>query len=148
MSRGNPLSDELELSPALGDTRAYLYSLVPFWSSYSEPKGNSSKRDKLLRPREVTVCLIFKCWGGLTKTNHERAWLSTMLRRVRSSSSPLISSLLHPLCSVSLLRGFLPESTAPNARGVGARSPHRDQLSHPLAGAGFLLLTVGTRSHR
>ena len=29
MSRGNSLSDELELSSVLGDTRAYLYS--PVW---------------------------------------------------------------------------------------------------------------------
>ena len=35
-------SDELELSSVLGDTRAYLYRLVPFGGSYSEPKGNSS----------------------------------------------------------------------------------------------------------
>ena len=28
MSRGNPLSDELDLSSVLGDTRAYLYSPV------------------------------------------------------------------------------------------------------------------------
>ena len=28
MSRGNPLSDELELSSVLGDARAYLYSPV------------------------------------------------------------------------------------------------------------------------
>ena len=31
MSRGNSLSDELDLSSVLGDTRDYLYSLVPFW---------------------------------------------------------------------------------------------------------------------
>ena len=41
MSRGNSLSDELDLSSVLGDTRAYLYS-PGFGGSYSEPKGNSS----------------------------------------------------------------------------------------------------------
>ena len=40
MSRGNSMSDELELSSVLGDTRAYLYS--PVGGTYSEPKGNSS----------------------------------------------------------------------------------------------------------
>ena len=40
MSRGNSLSDELDLSSVLGDTKAYLNR--PFWGSYSEPKGNSS----------------------------------------------------------------------------------------------------------
>ena len=42
MSRGNSLSDELDLSSVLGGTRAYLYTAVPFGGSYSEPKGNSS----------------------------------------------------------------------------------------------------------
>ena len=28
MSRGNSLSDELELSSVLGDTRAYLYTII------------------------------------------------------------------------------------------------------------------------
>ena len=37
---GNSLSDELELSSVLSDTRAHLYS--PVGGSYSEPKGNSS----------------------------------------------------------------------------------------------------------
>ena len=36
ISRGNSLSDELELSSVLGDTRVYLYG--PVWGSYSEPK--------------------------------------------------------------------------------------------------------------
>ena len=41
MSRGNSLADELDRSSMLCDTRAYLYLVVPFWGSYSDPKGNS-----------------------------------------------------------------------------------------------------------
>ena len=44
MSRGNSLSDELELSSVLGDTRAYLY-IVPFGGNYSEPKGKTRVRE-------------------------------------------------------------------------------------------------------
>ena len=40
-------TDELELSSALGDRRAYLYS--PVLGSYSEPKGNSSWIESLPR---------------------------------------------------------------------------------------------------
>ena len=40
MSRGNSLSDELDLGSVLGDTE--LICIVPFWGSYSEPNGNSS----------------------------------------------------------------------------------------------------------
>ena len=41
MSRGNSLSDELELSSVLGDTKR-LICIVLFRGSCSEPKGNSS----------------------------------------------------------------------------------------------------------
>ena len=40
MSRGNSLSDELDLRSVLGDTRVICIDYVPFWGSYSEPKGN------------------------------------------------------------------------------------------------------------
>ena len=66
MSRGNSLSDELDLSSVLGDTRAYLYS--PVGGSYSEPKGNSSRREEEGKGEETK-----KGGNGLeTRVRHEQ----------------------------------------------------------------------------
>ena len=48
MSRGNSLSDELDLRSVLGDTRVICIDYVPFWGSYSEPKGNRVRETEQL----------------------------------------------------------------------------------------------------
>ena len=64
MSRGNSLSDELELSSVLGDTRAYLYSTLccPFVGppagyihSYIEYTGLPANSN-LLVPSSLGIC--------------------------------------------------------------------------------------------
>ena len=66
MSRGNSLSDELDLRSVLGDTRVICIDYVPFWGSYSEPKGNR------VRETEQLLSITTSCFTAVHMNTSRR----------------------------------------------------------------------------